>query len=495
MCTSFAYTPPYNSLQRCTACGRHVDGPHRCPTNEEALIHERLTWEGGQSEPMATPQNFAEGGLLRSPELFSYATIPVNSRPENEEPVPYGNLSSAPGPGSDLPALQHLRSGSAILLIATALALSGCRFDPDAHVHSATAPEPAQLDGTWFVPLKVAGTDDEWFFVPLQVGQATRAWNWPAGNSIDVVAGGKVWRITATDGGGFSYASSTEVPPSQPSGEEILTWIVLIVLILAAFVIASASIGVVAEHKKARSEAEEKLHQAEAEHAGVMTQIRGERADLEASRKSVEVRQRDLAARESAIQQEFKTLAAVRRKASPIRKTPTRDEWEAASTVVRAQAFSGEAYGNGIIVNYFFDPAASGLITFRWEITLDRPFPPKLVVSRNSRVVREEATLVKGEFADQLLGGGKRYRYQFKLMDGSRTIPDSAVFELIVPPFPAVQPEPPRPESAEERRNRKEGWRGEQYVQIEQLGGSADEVHRAKAAIDEEANRRFGEDV
>jgi hypothetical protein len=93
--------------------------------------------------------------------------------------------------------------GRAIALVALPL-IAGCDFDPSEDVHSPTQPDCVTQDGVVWVALKLAGDNDEWFWIPEEAAVATRTINVPEGFSYSLLVNGKAWKITTHKDGTYT---------------------------------------------------------------------------------------------------------------------------------------------------------------------------------------------------------------------------------------------------------------------------------------------------
>ncbi len=344
---------------------------------------------------------------------------------------------------------------------------------------------------------------DEWFWIPQEANSVSNHQEWPPDSFVDVLVNGKIWRVTKYQNGNFSFQGNI-YPDLPPSG-----WSVLFVCLSVAALVASALFALhgsevshnardeLANEKARRSNAEQCLKSLQDDQATWLREFDREKSEFEKekqkSNKELASLRQGLNAERGELDQEKKTFAIALRDYKLQRKAPTREDWETASETVRAKAFAGQATGNGIVVNHFFDPKRSGLLIFQWEITYDRPIPPKLVCFRDGEVFRKESGMIRGDFSETLLEPNKRYRYKFALSDRGRFLPDPVIFDIVVPPFRACAPEPPKTDSDEERRRKKEAWRQEQYRYVESFIKDPAKLKVRKAEIDEQANTKFGE--
>jgi hypothetical protein len=384
------------------------------------------------------------------------------------------------------------------------LTLTGCGFDPTQNVQSDTQPQWITQDGITWVPVHVTGTDGEWQWVPWSATVAAGIQTFSSGSQIDVLAGSKAWRVKKNSDDTFNFRPNPDADSGTPSGAMFLIFLLIVaVIILVPVSIVGWSKAsdveerIVAERDRTQA-AKKELKALQAEDAERWRQFQREKADFAKSQKDVErmlsSRRQALDAERNELEQQKKTLAVAIRDAKLQPKMSSGEAWQTASETIRAKAFAGQAIGNGLVINHFFDPRRSGLLIFQWEITIDRPYPPKLVAHRNGRKIREECGMVKGEFSDRLLKPDEKYRYKFTLCSGPIELPDPVMIELTLPPFKAWEPQPPKPESADERRRKKEAWRSEKYKYAEGFIKDPAKLKQKKAEIDEEANKHFGED-
>ena len=64
-------------------------------------------------------------------------------------------------------------------------------------------------------------------------------------------------------------------------------------------------------------------------------------------------------------------------------------------------------------MNFLADP--SGFIRLKWEVLLKRNEPPIVVIIRDDKIIRTDASFT-GEHGDHIIPG-RRYRYQFSVRD------------------------------------------------------------------------------
>jgi hypothetical protein len=186
-----------------------------------------------------------------------------------------------------------------------------------------------------------------------------------------------------------------------------------------------------------------------------------------------------------------KLYAIVARGAQLKQEPPTQQEWEQLSKAVRAELFRGSANSREVAVQYFLDPNTSGAFVFNWEIVLDQPYPPTLVVLRNGKEIRRESGSFKGRFGARLLSRNGRSKFIFKLFDGDRAFSDPLLIELAAPPFSAWTETPKLPE-----KKSKDDWIAENVAWLKKTGRwPADEKDQMElmAKIEAEAMNKFGE--
>ena len=91
----------------------------------------------------------------------------------------------------------------------------------------------------------------------------------------------------------------------------------------------------------------------------------------------------------------------------------TAPEPQAIGKYLRDRHLQGAAFGDFILVNFLGDP--SGFIRLKWEVLLKRNEPPIVVISRDQKLIRTDASF-SGEHGDHIVPG-RRYIYHFSVRD------------------------------------------------------------------------------
>ena len=192
--------------------------------------------------------------------------------------------------------------------------------------------------------------------------------------------------------------------------------------------------------------------------------------------------------------QQRRTLAIATRAAELKHKTPTKEEWEERGHAIRAEQFCGSASSREITVRHYLDPKTSGALVFDYEINLNGPQSPSLVVLRNGKIIKREAGIFKGRIATRLLSRTTRHDFVFKVFDGKREYPDPLLIEIILPPFDAWTAPPKTPK--EKAKQTRDEWIAEQVAWLKKAGTwPADEKAQKElmSKIEAEAMTKFGE--
>jgi hypothetical protein len=390
-----------------------------------------------------------------------------------------------------------------IILIGIGLTLCGCEFNPAETIQSPTKPEPVKQDEITWIAVPQAGTSDRWFWLPEQVAAVSQNTPWVIDYPIDVIAGGKVWQVTKTSDSGFAFQQDVEAQIDANVGLVVFTIFACIGLIVSLGFNWNLSNARTDEKRTAaeltttlqtvRSEAERPNRELEYEQKKLKQQQASFRQQQEAAAHAHAAERATLNASRAELEQQKRTLAVAARDQSVAKKPMSGDDWRAASEGIRGKAFSGQAIGHALVVRYFLDPRQSGSVLFQWEITLDRPIPPTFTAYRDGTKIRQESGVVRGEFNERLTNPRKRYQYRFVLLDRGKEMPDVVSFELILPPCPAWEPPPPRTESVEDRQQKREAWRQEQYRHLTNYVTDPETLKIRKAEIDAEVCEKFGE--
>lgn len=368
--------------------------------------------------------------------------------------------------------------------------LSACSFDPNQSTRSATQPNDQTTDdGTTWTALKAVGDNDEWNWVPEEVGVVDGWRQAPEGYSLDLLVNGKIYRVTRQNGF-FRYMG---VVDSDWTNDP---WWMELSILLALFLLCAAIFSVAAcvEIKQLNGKVEQvkaSVEDARAEEVKGHRNIERERRVLEERIQALTSEAESWAAEREALLGRNRALATTARATSTWLATPTREQWLQFGLVVRAEMFRGREGSHELLIQYAFDPTASGAIVFEWEITLGCPMAPTLLVLRDGKLIKQETGNFKGKFGTRLFNRNKRYLFTFKLRDGKREYPETAVFELSVPPFDAWT-EPPKPPEKQS----KDDWIADNVAALKLWGRWPPDSAGQKeilAKIEAEAIQKFGE--
>jgi len=378
--------------------------------------------------------------------------------------------------------------------------MAGCDdFDPSENTHAPARPDNVWQDGVWWIPLKLSGDNDEWFWVPQAAALAGQGVEWQENDSVDVLVSGKVWTLTKS-GGGISFDGPHDPPDIGPDADTVAICVLVGGGGVICLISACAAWTMLAHEKEQRATADKELGKSK----GELTQIKNEeqnwrrrlakdQAALESLQKRVEAshaaERQAIAAEREELEQHKNALAIANRDLQVTKHEPPSDEdRRTLGRRVRDRYFLGKSTAREISVEYAMDPDLTGAIVFQWELVQRRPVPPSLTVHRGDSVIHTASGVYNGEFPYWIRGNGRRYTFIFRLYDGDRELPNPLVMEITVPLLSVwnrrgVLPSPPK----------KESYRLQEYRMAEETEPDPEKLKYAKAAIDEEVREMFGE--
>jgi len=402
----------------------------------------------------------------------------------------------------------YFRVGQTILLLTLTL-LNGCEFDPSENVHSPTQPDNVCQDGVVWIALKLAGDNDEWFYVPEEAAVATQSIAAPNGFSFEVLANGKAWKLTKQKEGGYTFDGFQDADLDASPG------LVFVAILLGIGVIACActaagfyettikqakEIVSIEEENKNLKQTDRRRHAEAVQLCQDLAEEQKQAAQrVAADAKKVAADRQAVQAERNELEKDKRAMVAAWKERQTIKHQPASDEDRREfGRVVRDRLLGGKETNREISVEYAFDPEMTGALIFRWELVQDRPYPPALTVLRDGVVIRTASGVFNGEFAYFLIKPGKRYMFTFQLHDGRHEFPHPLVVELTIPPLDAwnrrsVPKPPPAKMSREDREQMAAAWETREKKRASDSERNPDKLKKMFAKIEQERVEKFGE--
>jgi hypothetical protein len=391
--------------------------------------------------------------------------------------------------------------------------LAGCEFDPSEHTHSAVRPAVQFQDDVWWIPMKLEGDNDEWFWIPQDAAIATRVIDVPEGSSYSLLVNGKAWKIICHGNGTYAYEGFLDADISANPGLVFVSVLLGIAsVLLACSTVVSA--GLAHSYKRAFDNGEkeietlkgyiradqQEIHQTK-EHVKVQIAqaFRDAEHRLTTECKKLKVEWDKLDADRDELEKQKRAMAVAANERQVVNhKPPTDVERRELGKMVRDRLLSGKEMNREIAVEYTIDPELTGALVFRWQLVQVRPYALSVTILRNTSVIRTASGVFNGEFGHWLKMPGQRYVFTFQLHDGSKALPEPLVMELTLPPINAwnrrgIPQVPPTKPTEAERRRQADEWEAREKQRARQCEKDPEKLKRLFARIEQERIERFGE--
>jgi hypothetical protein len=366
-------------------------------------------------------------------------------------------------------------------------------------------------DGVTWVALKLAGDNDEWFYVPQQAAIASRTMDAPDGYPFSVLVNGKPWQITAHANGCYTYDGFKEPDPSDTYAPTFMAVLItsglFTPLCLAGFLSAAKARGerqgaelelqtVKDIQKKREADFRAERQQFMAERIKARERLIVECEKLNAIRDRWE---KEIQAKRDELEKERRVMVVAAQERQVMNhKLASTDERRQFGQVVRDQLLAGKETSREISVEYALDPEMTGSFVFCWQLVQARPYALSLTVLRDGSVIRTASGVFKGQFGSWLKTPGEHYIFTFKVYDGSVLLPEPLVIELTLPPLEAWNrrdvKKPPAPELTPEERERASAvWEKKEKQRAAECEKDPEKLRKIFAKIERERMERFGE--